>query len=88
MEARLVPAQGYEMAWVRAAALRGKGVLAALLLPLNLLIGFWQSAPGDPRAPTRRGARPRRIRCVSWRNDGVAAGASHSRCTSRMPSPG
>jgi UDP-N-acetylglucosamine--N-acetylmuramyl-(pentapeptide) pyrophosphoryl-undecaprenol N-acetylglucosamine transferase len=44
MEARLVPAQGYEMAWVRAAALRGKGVLAALLLPLNLLIGFWQSA--------------------------------------------
>jgi UDP-N-acetylglucosamine--N-acetylmuramyl-(pentapeptide) pyrophosphoryl-undecaprenol N-acetylglucosamine transferase len=44
MEARLVPARGYEMAWVRAAALRGKGVLAALLLPLNLLIGFWQSA--------------------------------------------
>lgn len=44
MEARLVPAQGYEMAWVRAAALRGKGVLAALLLPLNLLVGFWQSA--------------------------------------------
>jgi UDP-N-acetylglucosamine--N-acetylmuramyl-(pentapeptide) pyrophosphoryl-undecaprenol N-acetylglucosamine transferase len=32
------------MAWVRAAALRGKGVLAALLLPLNLLVGFWQSA--------------------------------------------
>jgi len=44
MEARLVPARGYEMAWVRAAALRGKGVLAALLLPLYLLIGFWQSA--------------------------------------------
>jgi len=44
MEARLVPAQGYEMAWVRAAALRGQGVLAALLLPLNLLVGFWQSA--------------------------------------------
>jgi len=44
MEARLVPAQGYEMAWVRAAALRGKGVLAALLLPMNLLVGFWQSA--------------------------------------------
>ena len=44
MEARLVPAHGYEMAWVRAAALRGKGVLAALLLPLHLLVGFWQSA--------------------------------------------
>jgi len=44
MEARLVAARGYDMAWVRAAALRGKGVLAALLLPLNLLIGFWQAA--------------------------------------------
>jgi UDP-N-acetylglucosamine--N-acetylmuramyl-(pentapeptide) pyrophosphoryl-undecaprenol N-acetylglucosamine transferase len=44
MEARLVPQRGYEMAWVRAAALRGKGLLAALLLPLHLLIGFWQSA--------------------------------------------
>jgi len=44
MEATLVPARGYEMAWVRAAALRGKGILAALLLPLHLLIGFWQSA--------------------------------------------
>jgi UDP-N-acetylglucosamine--N-acetylmuramyl-(pentapeptide) pyrophosphoryl-undecaprenol N-acetylglucosamine transferase len=44
MEARLVPARGYEMAWVRAAALRGKGVLAAMLLPMHLLIGFWQSA--------------------------------------------
>ena len=44
MEARLVPARGYPMAWIRAAALRGKGPLAALLLPLNLLIGFWQAA--------------------------------------------
>ena len=44
MEARLVPARGYEMAWVRAGALRGKALLATLLLPLNLLIGFWQSA--------------------------------------------
>jgi UDP-N-acetylglucosamine--N-acetylmuramyl-(pentapeptide) pyrophosphoryl-undecaprenol N-acetylglucosamine transferase len=32
------------MAWVRAAALRGKGVVSALLLPFNLLIGFWQAA--------------------------------------------
>jgi len=44
MEARLVPAHGIEMAWVRAAALRGKGLAAKLLLPLNLLAGFWQSA--------------------------------------------
>ena len=44
MEARLVPARGYRMAWVRAAALRGKGLLAALLLPVNLLVGFAQAA--------------------------------------------
>ena len=44
MEARLVPARGYAMAWIRATALRGKGFIAALLLPLHLLIGFWQSA--------------------------------------------
>jgi UDP-N-acetylglucosamine--N-acetylmuramyl-(pentapeptide) pyrophosphoryl-undecaprenol N-acetylglucosamine transferase len=44
MEARLVPARGYRMAYVRAAALRGKGALAALLLPVNLLIGFAQAA--------------------------------------------
>ncbi len=44
MEARLVPARGYPVEWIRAAALRGKGVLAKLLLPLNLLVGFWQSA--------------------------------------------
>jgi UDP-N-acetylglucosamine--N-acetylmuramyl-(pentapeptide) pyrophosphoryl-undecaprenol N-acetylglucosamine transferase len=44
MEARLVPAHGYRMAWVRAAALRGKGALAALLLPLHLLVGFAQAA--------------------------------------------
>jgi UDP-N-acetylglucosamine--N-acetylmuramyl-(pentapeptide) pyrophosphoryl-undecaprenol N-acetylglucosamine transferase len=44
MEARLVAARGYELAAIRAAAMRGKGVLAALLLPFNLLVGFWQSA--------------------------------------------
>ncbi|RLJ67762.1 undecaprenyldiphospho-muramoylpentapeptide beta-N-acetylglucosaminyltransferase [Sulfurisoma sediminicola] len=40
MEARLVPGRGYEMAWVRFAALRGKGILRKLLLPFNLLRGF------------------------------------------------
>lgn len=43
MEARIVPARGYETAWVRFGALRGKGLLRKLLLPLNLLSGFWQS---------------------------------------------
>jgi UDP-N-acetylglucosamine--N-acetylmuramyl-(pentapeptide) pyrophosphoryl-undecaprenol N-acetylglucosamine transferase len=44
MEARLVPAHGYEMAWVRASALRGKGLAAKFFLPANLLLAFWQSA--------------------------------------------
>jgi len=43
MEARLVPKRGYEMAWVRFAALRGKGLLRMLLLPANLLRAFWQA---------------------------------------------
>jgi UDP-N-acetylglucosamine--N-acetylmuramyl-(pentapeptide) pyrophosphoryl-undecaprenol N-acetylglucosamine transferase len=43
MEARLVPARGYEMAWVRFGALRGKGLLRKLLLPFNLLSGFVQA---------------------------------------------
>jgi len=44
IEARLVPARGYPVEWIRAAALRGKGVAAKILLPLRLLVGFWQSA--------------------------------------------
>lgn len=40
MEARLTAGRGYEMAWVRFSALRGKGLLRKLLLPLNLLRGF------------------------------------------------
>jgi len=43
MEARLVPGHGYEMAWVRFAALRGKGILRKLLLPFNLMRGFAQA---------------------------------------------
>ncbi|KON81065.1 undecaprenyldiphospho-muramoylpentapeptide beta-N-acetylglucosaminyltransferase [Azoarcus sp. PA01] len=48
MEARIVPQHGYETAWVRFGALRGKGLLRKLLLPLNLLRGFWQ-AQGELR---------------------------------------
>ncbi len=43
MEARLVPQRGFDMVWVKFAALRGKGLLRKLLLPLNLLRGFWQA---------------------------------------------
>ena len=50
MEARLVPARGYAMAWIRASALRGRGLAAALLLPLNLLVACWQSARAIFRA--------------------------------------
>ncbi len=42
MEARLVPQHGFEMVSVEFAALRGKGLMRKLLLPLNLLRGFWQ----------------------------------------------
>lgn len=40
MEAKLVAGRGYEMAWLNFSALRGKGVLRKLALPLNLLRGF------------------------------------------------
>ena len=43
MEARLVPARGYEMAAVRFAALRGKGLLRKLMLPVTLLSGLLQA---------------------------------------------
>jgi UDP-N-acetylglucosamine--N-acetylmuramyl-(pentapeptide) pyrophosphoryl-undecaprenol N-acetylglucosamine transferase len=43
MEARLVPAQGYEMSWVHFRALRGKGFLRKLLLPISLLQAFSQA---------------------------------------------
>ncbi|WP_265947609.1 undecaprenyldiphospho-muramoylpentapeptide beta-N-acetylglucosaminyltransferase [Dechloromonas sp. A34] len=43
MEARLVPQHGYQMVWLKFSALRGKGILRKLLLPFNLLRGFWQA---------------------------------------------
>ncbi|MFV5213580.1 undecaprenyldiphospho-muramoylpentapeptide beta-N-acetylglucosaminyltransferase [Azonexus caeni] len=42
MEARLVPQHGFEMVWLDFSALRGKGLARKLLLPVNLLRGFWQ----------------------------------------------
>jgi UDP-N-acetylglucosamine--N-acetylmuramyl-(pentapeptide) pyrophosphoryl-undecaprenol N-acetylglucosamine transferase len=44
MESKLVPQHGFEIEWVRFSGLRGKGLLRMVLLPLNLLIAFWQSA--------------------------------------------
>ena len=44
MEARIVPEHGYEIEWIRFGGLRGKGLVRMALLPLNLLIAFWQSA--------------------------------------------
>lgn len=44
MEAKLVPARGYTMAWIRFSGVRGRGIIAAALLPLQLLIAFWQAA--------------------------------------------
>ena len=43
MEATIVPAHGWRCEWIRFGALRGKGVVRKLLLPLNLLTGFWQA---------------------------------------------
>lgn len=44
MEAQIIPRHGYEIEWIRFAGLRGKGMLRVALLPLSLLIAFWQSA--------------------------------------------
>ena len=44
MEERLVPPHGHRTAWIRARAARGKGLIAKLLLPANLLLSFWESA--------------------------------------------
>ncbi|MFO1318544.1 MAG: undecaprenyldiphospho-muramoylpentapeptide beta-N-acetylglucosaminyltransferase [Burkholderiales bacterium] len=44
MESDLVPKRGYPIEYIRFAGLRGKGWLRAALLPLNLLVAFWQCA--------------------------------------------
>lgn len=44
MESTLVPQRGYEMVWVSFAGVRRKGLLAFALLPMRLLIAFWQAA--------------------------------------------
>lgn len=44
MEERLIPPRGYVMAWVRFSGVRRRGLVAAMLLPFNLLVAFWQGA--------------------------------------------
>jgi len=44
MEVDLVPRRGYALEQIRFSGLRAKGLLPIALLPLNLLIAFWQSA--------------------------------------------
>ena len=44
MEATLVAPNGYTMAWIAMTGVRGKGIVRFALLPLQLLIAFWQSA--------------------------------------------
>ena len=58
MEAKLVPGRGYEMAWVRFAALRGKGLLRTLLLPFHLFSACWQAQRRRQRCPPTLRARP------------------------------
>ncbi|MEQ1661663.1 MAG: undecaprenyldiphospho-muramoylpentapeptide beta-N-acetylglucosaminyltransferase [Thiobacillus sp.] len=43
LEARVVPAAGIDMVWVSMGGVRGKGIVKKMLLPLTLLIAFWQS---------------------------------------------
>ncbi len=44
METTLVAPRGYTMAWISMSGVRGKGWSRMVLLPLQLLIAFWQSA--------------------------------------------
>jgi UDP-N-acetylglucosamine--N-acetylmuramyl-(pentapeptide) pyrophosphoryl-undecaprenol N-acetylglucosamine transferase len=44
MEASIVPRHGYQIEFIRFGGLRGKGPVRLALLPVNLLLAFWQSA--------------------------------------------
>jgi len=43
MEARLVPERGFEIEWLNFAGVRGKGLLRLALLPLQIVVAFWQA---------------------------------------------
>jgi len=44
MEATLVPKHGFDVQFIRISGLRGKGLLRMVVLPVDLLVAFWQSA--------------------------------------------
>lgn len=44
LEAKLVPAAGIEMVWLKFGGVRGKGLLRMLWLPLRIVVAFIQSA--------------------------------------------
>ncbi len=44
LEAKLVPAQGIEMVWLKFGGVRGKGLLRMLWLPAQIILAFVQSA--------------------------------------------
>lgn len=44
LEAKLVTEKGYDMVWLKFGGLRGKGLLRMALMPLMLLMAFYQSA--------------------------------------------
>jgi UDP-N-acetylglucosamine--N-acetylmuramyl-(pentapeptide) pyrophosphoryl-undecaprenol N-acetylglucosamine transferase len=43
MEARLVPERGFAIEWLNFGGVRGKGPLRLVLLPLQMLLAFWQA---------------------------------------------
>jgi hypothetical protein len=69
----LVPAHGYEMAWVRFAALRGKGLLRKLQLPFHLYCRLLAGAARDSPGQTGCGSRDGRLRQFSRWPDGSVA---------------
>lgn len=44
LEAKLVPTQGIEMAWLKFGGVRGKGLLRMVWLPMQIILAFIQSA--------------------------------------------
>ncbi|MHB1231627.1 MAG: undecaprenyldiphospho-muramoylpentapeptide beta-N-acetylglucosaminyltransferase [Burkholderiales bacterium] len=44
LEAKLVPAQGIDMAWLKFGGVRGKGLLRMVWLPMQIILAFIQSA--------------------------------------------
>lgn len=43
LEARVVPAEGFDIEWLSVGGLRGKGVMTLLAAPFNLLHALWQA---------------------------------------------